>query len=114
MVVVIGLLIALIISVNSSRTPVIADAASASGSISAMTGNIESQSRDILYVIDTDAKSICVYDYQGGKLNLVAARNIKFDLMLDEWRPRTQSPSVKEVYEETRKKIKGTTTPKKK
>lgn len=111
MVVIVGLLVALIVSVNSSRTVLVAGTESSSGGVAAVTGNTDSQSRDMLYVIDTKAKSLCVYDYTGGRLNLVAARNIKFDLMLDEWRPRSQKPSVKEIYDETRKKIKGSTTP---
>ena len=113
LMVIAALLVALIISVNSSRTVVVAGTESSSGGIAAVTGNTDSQSRDLLYVIDTGGKCLCVYEYLGGKLNLVAARNIKFDLLLDEWRPRSQKPSVKEIYDETRKKIKGTTTPKK-
>ena len=114
LLVIIGLLAALIFSVNSSQSGAVAGTGSGAGSIAAVTGNTDSQSRDLLYVIDTEAKSLCVYDCLGGKLNLIAARNIKFDLLLDEWRPRSQKPSVKEVYDETRKKIKGSTTPKKK
>ena len=114
LVVIIGLLVALVISLNTSRMVVVAGTESSSGGVAAVTGNTDSQSRDMLYVIDTNAKSLCVYDYTGGRLNLVAARNIKFDLMLDEWKPRSQKPSVKEVYDETRKKIKGSTTPPKK
>ena len=114
LLVIAGLLVALIISVNSSRTVVVAGTESSSGGISAVTGNTDSVSRDLLFVVDTTSKSLCVYEYMGGRLNMVAARNIKFDLMLDEWRPRSQKPSVKEIYDETRKKIKGSTTPKKK
>jgi hypothetical protein len=114
MLVIIGLLTALIFSVNSSRTQALAQGAAA-GNMTAVTGNTDSQARDLLYLVDTTAKSLCVYECQGGRLNLVAARNIKFDFLLDEWRPRTQKPSVKEVYDETRKKIKkGTTPPKRK
>lgn len=113
LLVIAALLVALIISVNSSRTVVVAGTESSSGGIAAVTGNTDSQSRDLLYVIDTSGKSLCVYEYLGGKLNLVAARNIKFDLLLDEWRPRSQKPSVKEIYDETRKKIKGAAPPKK-
>jgi hypothetical protein len=112
--VIIGLLVALIVSINSSRSVVVAGTGSSSGGVAAVTGNTDSQSRDLLYVIDTDAKSLCVYEYLGGRLNMVAARNIKFDLLLDEWRPRSQKPSVKEIYEETRKKIQKDSTPPKK
>jgi hypothetical protein len=107
--IIIGLAVALIFSVSTSRT--VAGTASGSGGVAAVTGNVESQSRDLLYVIDTTAKVLCVYDFQGGKLNLVGARNIKFDLMLDEWRPGTQNPSVKQIYDATREKIKGSSTP---
>jgi hypothetical protein len=114
MFVVIGLLIALIFSISLSRTVVVAGNGSSSGGVTAVTGNTDSQSRDLLYVIDTTARTLCVYEYLGGKLNLAAARNIKFDFMLDEWRPRTQKPSVKEIYDEVRKKIKKDSTPPKK
>ncbi len=111
MLIIIGLLVALIISINSSHTVVVAGTSSGAGSIAAVTGNTESQSRDLLYVVDTQGKSLCVYEYLGRKLNLVAARNIKFDLLLDEWRPRSQTPSVKDVYKETQKKTKENTQP---
>jgi hypothetical protein len=109
MLTVVGLAVALVLSVSSTRTA--AGTESSSGGIAAVTGNIESQSRDLLYVVDTTAKVLCVYDFQGGKLNLVGARNIKFDLMLDEWRPDSQNPSVKQVYEAVKQKIQGSSTP---
>ena len=114
LLVIIGLLAALIFSVNSSQSGALAGTSSGGGSLAAVTGNTDSQARDLLYVIDTEARTLCVYEYLGGKLNLAAARNIKFDFMLDEWRPRTQKPSVKDIYDEVRKKIKKDSTPPKK
>lgn len=114
MLVIIGLLVALIFSVNSSKTIVVGATGSASSGIAAVTGNTESQARDLLYVIDTQAKILCVYQHTGNALNLVAARNIKFDLLLDEWRPKSQNPSVKDIYNEARKKIKSSSSPPKK
>jgi hypothetical protein len=114
MLTIICLLVVLIISVNSSRTVVVAGTSSTSGGVTAVTGNTDSQSRDLLYVIDAQGKSLCVYEYVGRRLNLVAARNIKFDMLLDEWRPASQSPSVKDVYKETQKKTKdGSKAPRK-
>ena len=104
MLIIIGLLIALIVSINSSHTVVVAGTSSGAGSIAAVTGNTESQSNHHSH--------ICLAaEYLGRKLNLVAARNIKFDLLLDEWRPRSQTPSVKDVYKETQKKTKDNTKP---
>jgi hypothetical protein len=111
MIIIIGLLVALIVSVNSSHTVVVAGTADSAGSLAAVTGNTESQSRDLLYIVDGQGKSLCVYEFMGRKLNLVAARNIKFDLLLDEWRPNSQTPSVKDVYKETQKKTKEDTKP---
>ena len=111
MLVIAGLLVVLIVSVNSSRTPVIAGTGATAGNIAAVAGNTDGSARDILYVVDTEARTLCVYDYNGGRLNLVAARNIKFDLMLDEWVPGSQQPGVKDIYKETRKKIEGGTPP---
>lgn len=113
MVVIVALLVALIFSVNSSRTVLVAGTSGAAGNVTAVTGNTESQALDLLYVVDTQAKTVCVYQYRGNILNLVAARNIKFDLLLDEW-GNTQSPSVKEVYNKVQKKIRGSTSPPKK
>ena len=115
MLVIIGLLAVLIFSINSSRSPVIAGSSGmAAGGLMAIAANTEQGNRDLVYVIDTNAKSMAVYECYANRLNLVAARNIKFDLLLDEWRPRSQKPSVEEVYKETRKKIKGSVPEKKK
>jgi uncharacterized protein (UPF0333 family) len=114
LLVITGLLLALILLVSGGTPLLLANTGGSDTGFVAVTGNTENQTRDLLYVIDTKAKSLCVYDVVGGRLHLVAARNIKYDLLLDEWRPASQTPSVKDVYNETKKKIAGEEPPEKK
>jgi len=39
----------------------------------------------VLYLVDTKSKRIAVYQASGKNIELVAARNIEFDLKLDAW-----------------------------
>lgn len=114
LLVIIGLLFALVLFLSAGNTFVLANTGGSDIGLVAVTGNTEAQSRDLVWVFDPKAKSLCVYDLVGGRLNLVAARNIKFDLLLDEWRPGSQTPGVKDVYNETKKKRAGEEPPERK
>lgn len=76
------------------------------GRIVAVTGNIDSQNRELLYVIDTVDKVLCVYDMQGYQLRLLAARNISYDLSAEEYSgaAKQQTPSVKWMRDFVRKR----------
>jgi|GEM_PF-1936423 hypothetical protein len=65
----------------------------------AVTGRCPQQDYDLLYVIDADKKAMAVYDMNGFQCRLLAARNIKFDLQLEEYgfMRKPHDPSVKAV-----------------
>ena len=67
--------------------------------ILAATGNFLSETRDLLYVYDTGSRRMVIYEYNNGRLDIVAARSIRFDLKYDEWPRGKQRPSVKDVHE---------------
>jgi uncharacterized protein (UPF0333 family) len=114
LIAIIGLLLALILLLSAGNPFALADTGASDIGLVAVTGNTEAQNRDLVWVFDPKAKSLCVYDLVGGRLQLVAARNIKFDLLLDEWRPGSQTPGVKDVYNETKKKRAGEEPPERK
>ena len=114
LLVIIGLLFTLILLPGAGNPFVLANTGGSDIGLVAVTGSTEAQSRDLVWVFDPKAKSLCVYDLVGGRLQLVAARNIKFDLLLDEWRPGTQTPGVKDIYNETKKKRAGEEPPERK
>jgi len=89
-----------------SRPQVLAQTGMAGGRIVAVTGNIDSQNRDLLYVIDTVDKVLCVYDMQGYQLRLLASRNISYDLSAEEYSSgnRQQQPSVKWMRDYVKKR----------
>ena len=92
--------------VGQAFSPV-AHAATAGGgtSLVAVTGNYQNQDHDILYVIDGEAKTMAVYDLANFHCKLIAARNIKFDLQLEEygWNRRAHTPTFKEVVNAVQK-----------
>jgi hypothetical protein len=45
----------------------------------------------VLYLVDTRQKRLCVYQASGKNIELVAARNIEFDLRLDGYRDETEA-----------------------
>ena len=54
--------------------------ASGSGEMFAVTGTGTSgQSRDVLFLIDSRATRVAVYEYKDGNLSLGAVRNIEYD-----------------------------------
>ena len=69
--------------------------ADSNGSMIAVTG-VDITGQSILYLIDTEAKQICIYQASGGSpstqgLSFVAARRIELDLMLDGFNDKTES-----------------------
>ncbi|MCX7702800.1 MAG: hypothetical protein N2234_01680 [Planctomycetota bacterium] len=89
--------------VGQSLSPVTYAATAEGGTpLVAVTGNYQNQDHDILYVIDGNAKTMAVYDVSNYQCKLIAARNIKFDLQLEEYGfqgKNPHSPRVKEVIE---------------
>ena len=67
----------------------------------AVTGHGVTDQHDLLYVLDTQAERLCVYDFASGALQLVAARNVRYDLQLDEFRAGSQHPSPLDIFRET-------------
>lgn len=64
----------------------------------------QGQSRDTLFVVDSQSKRLLVYDYNNATLNLSAVRNLKWDLRFEEFTAKgAQKPSVAEQ----RRKIKA-------
>jgi len=93
---VVGMLVGFVLG-QMSRPQVYAQTSMGAGRIVVATGNIDSQNRDLLYVIDTQDKVLCVYDMQGYQLKLLAARNISYDLSAQEFSSgnKQQQPSVR-------------------
>ncbi len=98
-------LLATLVFTDRSAQPTYAQSAAGGGGFFGVTANTQPGSQDIIWLIDgrTDTPRLNVYEIKSGRLNLVSARNIKYDFQLDEFPPKTQQPSVKEVYEETEK-----------
>ena len=86
--------------------PVLAQTSSSAGAFVGVTGNYQSQTRDLLYLIDSNTKRLALYGYNNGRLELMAVRNIKYDFQLDEWRPKSQRPSPFDIFKETEGKKK--------
>ena len=102
---VIGMLVGFVLG-QMSRPQVCAQTSMGAGRIVVATGNIDSQNRDLLYVIDTQDKVLCVYDMQGYQLKLLAARNISYDLSAQEFSAgnKQQQPSVRRMRDFVKKR----------
>ena len=74
---------------------------SSSDDVVIVTGNIKGGSQDVLYVVDTRAERLCVFEVEGRNLKLAAARNIKYDLQLHEL-PDGQKPGLKKLAKDTK------------
>ena len=82
----------------------------------AVPGKPNAAQDDLLYCLDTVTLRQVIYDYNEGKLQILAARNILHDLKLDEYPQGKHSPRVKEVRErvkqreeeEKKSEVKGT------
>ncbi len=59
--------------------------ADSNGDMIAVTG-ASSSGAAILYLVDTRTRRVCVYQGTGKNIELVAARNIEFDMKLDMYR----------------------------
>lgn len=103
-----GIIAALLgVLVLGERRPEVAyaQAAAGGGGIFGVTGNTQPGAKDILWLIDarTDEPRLLIYENkEAGRLQLLAARNIKYDLMYDQY-PGTasaQRPSVEQVRKE--------------
>jgi hypothetical protein len=62
----------------------------------------QGQGKDYLFLVDGESTRLAVYELNGGRLSMVAVRNLEFDLQYQEWSPRgrAQVPSVEDVRED--------------
>jgi len=93
----------------------LADSA-ASGQVLAVSGNNQPGSNNFLWLVDaqSDTPHLALYEWQGKRLVLQAARNIKYDLSFDQY-PGTKNshrPTVQEAYRQTEKARKNSRRPK--
>lgn len=57
-----------------------------------------------LYVVDTKSRTMCVYRVLGGKLQLLAARNLSYDLQLDDYNNAPKTPrEIREIAEKQKR-----------
>ena len=85
-----------------------AQASGAAGGMVAVTGTGTSgQSRDVLFLLDSNQTRLAVYEYKDGRMTLGAVRNIEFDLRFNEFPGKKQTPSVKEMKELSEKQASG-------
>ncbi len=88
---------------------------SGTGEMFAVTGSgTQAQGTDILFVIDSRATRLAVYEYKGGRLRLAAVRNMEYDLRFNEWPEGMQKPSVREMRDQTEQRSKGGKKPRRK
>ena len=85
--------------------PTYADAIQSGGFV-AVAGNAQPGSKDLLWLVDakSDTPHLVCYQLDQGRLQIAAARNIRYDFMLDVWpvNGQPQSPTVKEVFDITK------------
>ena len=76
----------------------------------AVTGSgTQGQSRDVLFLVDPASTRLMVYEYKDGTLSLSAVRNMEFEMRFQEYsnNRKVQSPSVKDMREESEKANSG-------
>lgn len=87
----------------------------ASGQVLAVSGNNNPGANNFLWLVDakSDTPHLTLYEWQGKRLVLQAARNIKYDLAFDQF-PGTasaQKPTVQEAFRQTEKARKDSRRP---
>ncbi len=62
----------------------------------------QGQGKDYVFLVDSETTRLAVYELNGGRLSLIAVRNLEYDLQYQEWSPRgrTQVPSVEDVRDD--------------
>lgn len=95
-----GLLIAMM--AGQGEKPVFAQGAAANGSMLAVSANYNNQQEDLVWVIDAKAKRLSCYKYLNNQIELIGARNVKFDLQIEEFKYK---PGVHVKPSEIEKKI---------
>jgi hypothetical protein len=78
-----GLLIA--IAAGTGAKPAYAQGAAPDGSMLAVSANYNNQQEDLVWILDAKAKRLACYKYKNNAIELLGARNIKFDLMVEEF-----------------------------
>jgi hypothetical protein len=77
----------------------------AAGSLIAVTGQV-GQDAYGMFLIDPRTRTMCVYRYQPGtnKLQLLAARNVSYDLQLDDYNNAAKTPrEIREIVEKQKR-----------
>ncbi len=90
---------------QAAKSEVCAQDATAMGSggiavAAAQYGNLQ---RPFVWVIDARNRTMAIYDYNGSQLQLKAARLIKYDLSIEEFPARGQSPTVEQMKKAVKK-----------
>ena len=72
------------------------------GSLTGVTGLVTGGNREIIWVLDGENQRLCAYDINNNRLTLLCARNIRYDMKLDQYPPGDrQTPTVREIFEQT-------------
>ncbi len=105
---VIACLLAVLVFGNPPAT-LHAQTADDGGGFVVATANTQPGAKDILWLLNATergAPRLCVYEVREGRMALLFSRNVTYDFMYDQFpgRSDSQSPSVEEVFKETKKK----------
>lgn len=88
-----------VITVDRSAAPAYAEGSGVGAdNMIVVTGMINNNQKDLLYVVDTERKTVGVYEFNGTAIQLKSVRHVGKDLQLLEYPGGgTQKPSVKEI-----------------
>ena len=78
-----GLLIALL--ATGGQGQVYAQGAAADGSMLMVAANYNNSQEDYVWILDAKNKRLSCYKYKSNMVELVGARNVKFDLQVEEF-----------------------------
>lgn len=96
----IALAVFVVITIGRSAQPAFAENGSgAAGNVIALVGQINNNQKDVLYLVDTERKTVGVYEFNGTAIQLKTVRHFGKDLQLLEYPGGQQKPSVKEINE---------------
>lgn len=89
----------IVITVDRSAAPALAEGSGVGdGGMIVVTGMINNNQKDMLYIVDTERKTLGIYEFNGTAIQLKSVRHVGKDLQLLEYPGGgTQKPSVKEI-----------------
>ena len=93
---------------RNSIEPAFAGSGGGAGSIIAVIGQINNGQKEVLYVVDTERKTVAVYDYNGSNaINLKTVRHFAKDIQMVEYPGNRQKPSVSDINKFLKKEKKS-------